>query len=265
MKPMNRLVGGFLAVVFMLLCGSLPALAQDVIVYCDDNYPPYSFKEKGKVTGIYTEIFEKAFAQMKGYQVTIKAVPWKRGVNLMKEGKGFALYPPYYRPQARPFMDYPVPVLDEGLAVLTAADPAGGGNKKWPEDFAGKKIGINAGFSVPDLDKAKGLGVKVEEAASNRSNLKKLASGRLDGYINDKNAMLWTLKQLKTKGEYSETKHAKLAIAADISKEQGYLGFTNQDQGAFAFKKDFIDQYVAVIKKMKENGEIQAVLDAYIK
>ncbi|WDP89461.1 MAG: transporter substrate-binding domain-containing protein [Desulfobacter sp.] len=240
------------------------ASAQDVVIYCDNNYAPYSYAESGKAAGIYTEIFAKAFARMNGYAVTIKPVPWKRGVKLMEDGKGFALYPPYYRPKARPFMDYPVPVLDEGYSVLTSKAFAGGGSKTWPDDFAGKKIGINAGFSIPDVDKAKALGVKIEEAATSRSNLLKLVSGRLDGYISDKNAMLWELKQLRDKGEYDPATQ-ELVIAGDISREQGYLGFTNQDKGAFSFKADFVKQFVAVINEMKAGGEIQAVLDAYIK
>lgn len=254
----------FLAVVlsFFIL---LPAMAgaQEVVVYCDNNYAPYSFAKDGKASGIYTDIFTKAFSRMKGYEVTIKPVPWKRGVKLMEEGKGFALYPPYYRPKIRPFMDYPVPILDEGYSILTAKASAGDGSKKWPDDFAGKKIGTNAGFSIPDVDTAKGMGVKVEESATSRQNLLKLISGRIDGYISDKNAMLWELKQLKDKGEYGGD--PALAVAGNISEEQGYMGFTNRDNGAFGFKDDFVTQFVKVINDMKANGEIQAILDAYIK
>jgi|GEM_PF-2816806 len=54
-----------------------------------------------------------------------------------------------------------------------------------------KKIGTNAGFAVPDADKAKGMGVKIKEAPTTRSDLMKLIASRIDGYINDKNAMLW--------------------------------------------------------------------------
>lgn len=183
----------------------------------------------------------------------------------MEEGKGFALYPPYYRPKLRPFMDYPIPVLDEGYSMMTTKAFADGGVTQWPEAYSGKKIGTNSGFSVPDADKAKGLGVSIEEAATIRSNLLKLIAGRMDGYICDKNAMLWELKQLKSKGEYDEAKGPELVIATDISEEQGYMGFTNTDNGAFAFKDDFVKQFVAVIQEMKEKGEIQAVLDSYIK
>lgn len=37
---------------------SLAALAapQAVVIYGDDGYPPYSYVEHGKLTGIYTDI-----------------------------------------------------------------------------------------------------------------------------------------------------------------------------------------------------------------
>ena len=251
--------------VMMLIWTVVPAAAQSVTVYCDNNYAPYSFVDNGKPAGIYVDIFNKAFSKMNGYAVTIKPVPWKRGVNLVKDGKGFALFPPYYRPKVRPFMDYPVPVLDEGYSVLTKEAAAAGGAKKWPEDYAGMKVGINSGFSVPDLDKARALKVKTEEAASTRSNLMKLVNGRIDAYIIDKNAGFWGLKQLKASGEYDAAKQGKIAVATVISKEQGYMGFTNQDKGAFAFRDDFIKQYVAIIEQMKADGEIQAILDSYVK
>lgn len=265
-KNIVRLTTSVLGVLLMLFA-AYPAMAQDkqVTVYCDDNYPPYSYVKNGEAAGIYTDIFKKAFSRMKGYNVTIKPVPWKRGLNLMKQGTGFALYPPYLRPKTRPFMDYPAPVLNEGFSVLTTMAFAKDRNPKWPEDYAGKTIGINTGFSVPQLDKAKTLGVKIEEASNNISNIKKLIHGRLDGYINDANAMLWTLKQLKSKGEYDETKNQQFVVATNISKEQGYLGVTNQDNGKFAFKQDFVSQFTAIIQKMKDNGEIQTILDSYIK
>ena len=258
---MGMVAGIMLA--FILLPGL--ASAQTVTVYCDDNYSPYSYVKDGQPAGIYTEIFKKVFSRMNGYEVVIKPVPWKRGVNLMEKGKGFALYPPYYRPKVRPFMDYPIPVLDEGYSILTRKEDAGDGTKKWPEDFTGKKMGANAGFSVPDLEKAKSLGVKLEEAKNNRSNLLKLISGRIDGFISDKNAIFWELKQLKANGEYDDTKGPALAIASDIGSEQGYMGFTNKDEGAFAFKSDFVTQFVAIVKEMKASGEIQSILDGYIK
>ena len=107
-------------IIFMMLILSMVIFAKPikVTVYCDDGYQPYSYAENGEVKGIYTDIFKKVFERLEGYDVTIKAVPWKRGINNLKTGRGFALYPPYYRPKERPYMDYSTPVLEEELKVF---------------------------------------------------------------------------------------------------------------------------------------------------
>ena len=69
----------------------------DVTVYGDDSYPPYSYVENGKLTGIYTAILKKVFSQMPDYNVSIHSIPWKRGLAEIEQGKIFALYPPYKR------------------------------------------------------------------------------------------------------------------------------------------------------------------------
>jgi len=267
MGKIKSFLYGFIVANLMAFGITFPSVvqAQDVLVYCDSNYAPYSYVENGEASGIYADIFNTVFSRMKGYSVTIKPVPWKRGVKLIKEGRIFALYPPYYRPEKRPFMDYPVPVINEGYSLLTTKAFADSGPKTWPEDYVGKKIGTNAGFSVPGADKAKMLGVSMEETSNTRSNLMKLITGRIDGFVMDRNAMLWELKQMKSEGKYDESKHPEVTVATDISREQGYLGITNQDKGAFAFKDDFVKQFVAIINDMKAKGEIQGILDAYIK
>lgn len=241
------------------------AMAQNVEILSDNAYPPYSYEKDGKAAGIYADILHAAFAQMDGYQVTIKPVPWKRGVQLMKTGKGFALYPPYYRPKTRPFIDCSVAILDEGYSLLGSTEFAAKNLTKWPEDFKGVKIGINTGFSIPKMEEAKKLGVVVQEAANAKFNLLKLGNGRIDGYINDTNAMLWQLKQLKETGEYDETKHKKLQIISSISEEQGYLGFSNVADANFPYKEDFVSKITKIIEEMKASGKIQSILDSYIK
>lgn len=145
--------------VVLLVLFSFKANCKEIVtVYCDNNYPPYSYSEDGKTKGVYTKILILAFNRMEGYKVEIKAVPWKRGLKLLEKGKWFALYPPYYRPKKRPYMDYSVPILEEKLVAFTTKRIS----KKmplqnWPKDFYGLSIGKNRGFAIsqePDFLKA---------------------------------------------------------------------------------------------------------------
>ncbi len=237
---------------------------QNVVVYCDSDYIPYSYEKSGRANGIYANVLKIAFSRMQGYHVTIKPINWKKGLKRIEKGEIFALYPPYYRPKKRPYMDYTEPIIDEGFDIFSYADLAPTLGKNWPEDYKGKTIGINKGFNIPKMNEAKHLGVKFIESDST-TNILELASGRLDAYIHDKNAMLWQLKILRNSGKYDEDIHQELVLVANISREQGYLGFTNRDHGKFAFKKDFVQQFNSIIKQMKKDGVVQAVLDFYTK
>ncbi len=263
MGHINRL---FCLVLGALVLWASPSMAgrQRVEIFCDKGDAPYSYVEDGEAAGIYTEILKRAFSRMPDYEVVITPVSWEKGMRLMEEGLGFALYPPYFRPKTLPFMDYPASVLDEGYALMGSPDLKKKSLKVWPDDFKGLRVGVPEGEPIPEMEKARAMGVIFEPSDSNHSGLLKLASGQTDVYINDMNQSLWLLKQMKTNGEYDESIHGKLASLMEISKEQGYLGFTNKDKGRFGFRNDFIRKFVAEIQEMKENGEIEEILNAYI-
>ena len=78
-------LGSAVSLIAILLI-SAPTLAkQEVLVYGDINYPPYSFEEDGKPKGIYVDILKAAFAHMPDYDVTIKMIPWKRGLEYIRK------------------------------------------------------------------------------------------------------------------------------------------------------------------------------------
>ncbi len=235
----------------------------DVVVYADDAYPPYSYAEKGEARGIYAEIFRKAFAQMPEYHVEIKPVPWKRGLKMLETGEGFALYPPYFRPQERPYMKYSTPVLSESVAVFCSPAIAERvERKRWPEDFYGLRFGINAGFSLggESFDKAVKSGqIIVDPASGNHVNLEKLNLQRIDCYMNDRFSILWEWRHMNAEGLNRDG--AKIIETAIVGAEQGYLGYTERDNGRFAYKNDFIVEFNKIIEAMRRTGEIQRIAE----
>jgi polar amino acid transport system substrate-binding protein len=46
---------------------------------------------------------------------------------------------------------------------------------------------------------------------------------------------------------------------AVIATEQGFLGFTDRDQGKYPYKTDFLKQFNAIVYDMKRNGEIERI------
>lgn len=264
MKKVNLL----LFFISMAISPTIHAITK-VTVYCDEHYPPYSYKEEGKVKGIYYEILSKAFSQMQDYQVTIKPTAWKRGLAKIKSGEYFALYPPYYHPYTRPYMDYSAPILEEKLVVFTTQYISQRRQlHNWHWDFLGLTIGKNRGFTISKdpayIETVKKGQIIEEEALDNQANILKLGLHRIDAYANDRLSILWELNRLKKSGQYDEGgKHDIIIEGPVLSFENGYLGITNRDNGRFTFKNDFLNKFNVIINKMKHSGEIEDIVVNY--
>lgn len=239
-----------------------------VTIYCDDAYLPYSYTDKSReARGIYTEILARAFKQMKDYKVTIIPQPWTRAMMALEKHDVFAVYPPYYRPVERPFIkDYSLPILEETIVVYARKSDANKKMKHWPRDWFGKKVGIFTG--TMDIagrefaDAIKNGKIQMLEAKRNEENLRNLITRKIDAYVNDRNAILYTLRVLKSKGEWPENA-PEIEEVAVVSKESGYLAFS-QDDKKFPFKKDFIKKFNAALEKLQQNNEVERITDDYI-
>lgn len=253
----------------LLSVSMLPAVAAstEVIIYGDADYPPYSFEEGKTQQGIYTKILQSAFAKMPDYQIRIELVPWKRGLRHLERGTGFALYPPYQNKDRTYIEPYSEKILAESVYVFCQASVLQPFREKWPDDYMGLRIGINRGFSLGGevfWQAVQDGKIEVEEASGSTKNLLKLATARTDCYMNDRLSILWEIKKLKASGEYSADHFDNIQEGALVAGEWGYLGFTNQDKGKFPFKDDFIEKFNAVILKMRNTGEIDDIVDAYV-
>ena len=227
--------------IFIILCIiilSPPLSAQTkVTIYGDDSYPPYSFLDSDRLTGIYTIVLERIFEQMSEYDVELKGNDWKRSLDQIQRGFIFALYPPYKRLD-RPYMEFEMPILDEELVVYCREEVLEKPRPNWPEDYYGLTIGNNTGFSVggPKFWKAvKANKIKVEETKGTPRSLLRLINGHVDCYMNDAISIQWELNKLMKEGRYDGRNVKESAI---ISQEHGYLGFSTSG-ARYPFKNDF--------------------------
>ena len=242
------------ALVMVLLGQSTVFAKQQVIIYGDRNYPPYSYVKDGKPKGIYVEILESAFSKMSDYDVTIKMLPWKRGIEYVKQGKAVALFPPYYTEKRVPWMHYSEPILKEHIIVFGKSANIEG-KTKWPEDFYGYMIGLNRGFNPYSMggdkfgDACKTGKIRIDEANSTEQNLKKLEMDRIEFYINDKLINISSYPLIK-RGVIANTNY-------------GYLGFTKKGEN-YKFLPDFKKKFDQIIRKMKASKEIEKIADNYV-
>lgn len=140
----RRLLGLIWCLLFIFTTESF---ARRVIIYGEATYKPYSWGEDGEFKGLYIDILQRAFQQMKGYQVTLKPIPWERGLHLLEIGKGFALFAPYYHPTRRPYMSpYSFPLFIEKTILVCNKNVDSKRRERWPDDYMGLTIGQSSGY-----------------------------------------------------------------------------------------------------------------------
>ncbi|BCG24184.1 amino acid ABC transporter substrate-binding protein [Pseudomonas tohonis] len=256
-----------------LLCATALCRAQaqtpiEVTILCDSGYPPYSYEEKGEAKGLYTDILRSVFALMPGYKVTIRPVPWPRGLAEVAKGSAFALYPPYYRPDERPWMEYSQPIMEESLAVFIRPGLAGTRHfDDFPSAYAGLRVGLNSGFVTVNSQRYREM-VEAGEidqsyARDNRTNLLKLLHQRIDVYINDRLSILWELQQMREDGSISPEDAESLVEGPVLATERGHLGFTRLNAAAYPYRADFMQRFDTALAKVQANGTLDRLAERY--
>jgi len=239
-----------------------------VTILCDAGYPPYSYAEGDQAKGLYHDILRAAFARMPEYRVHIRPMPWARGLAELASGRAFALYPPYYRPSERPWMDYSRSILREKLVVFIRAEVARTlPDERFPQAYGGLRIGQNRGFiNILDPDyqamQAKGE-LRQIYSKDNRTNLAMLYRGRLDAYINDRRAVLWELERMQRDGVFGGKGLDWVVEGPWLTGEEGHLGYTRVNAAAYPYKKDFKKRLDAILADLEREGSIVRLAKRY--
>ncbi|WP_171014060.1 transporter substrate-binding domain-containing protein [Chitinivorax sp. B] len=242
----------------LLFCLAAPSWAakQAVILVGDDDYPPYSFKDaSGAPKGIYADVLRKVGAAMPNFTIELQVAPWKRALNNAENGETIGIYPPYKKPEARPWMRYSAPLLNETVvAVCTRKVAEAKKGAAWPAGFAGLRFGNNAGFQTPGkpfFDMAASGKLTVEEAKTTEQNLQKLVNGRIDCYPNDRRAIESEVQRLKLDA-------SAIVEVAIVGKEAGYIGYTSKG-AKFSYQDAFMKEFDETLNKLRAAGQIPAL------
>lgn len=263
---MRTLWVGLLACALPVISWASPPI--EVTILCDAGYPPYSYAEGSQAKGLYSDILRAAFARMPEYRVHIRPLPWARGLAELAKGRAFALYPPYFRPGERPWMDYSRPILREKLVVFMRAEVARTlPDERFPQAYRGLRIGQNRGFiNIVDQDYQVMLArgeLRQIYSKDNRTNLAMLYRGRLDAYINDRRSVLWELDRMQRDGVLGENDLSWIVEGPWLSGEEGHLGYTRVNAAAYPYKKDFKQRLDAILADLEREGSIVRLSKRY--
>ncbi|NOX35640.1 MAG: transporter substrate-binding domain-containing protein [Deltaproteobacteria bacterium] len=211
------------------------------------NFPPYEDHVNGKPAGILVRIVEQAFKRADiAYRLTF--FPFKRGYNLVKDGKYDGLFNFYKIEKRLAYFDYSTPIIKNPLVFFVRKDSTL--RYQSLDDLKGKKIGVMIGYTYGskfDDDE----NIIKDAAAEHVHHLRKLVLGRLDAYPCDKMVGIYIARKEGLMGELK-------ILPVPLKIMNGYIGFT-KGRHTLVIKK--INQQ---IKYMKNNGEINQIINNYI-
>jgi len=240
----------------LCLAAAAPLYAADtVILYGDSDYPPYSYMENGRFTGIYVDMLTLAArALAPQYQVELRPLPWKRGLAELENGHAFALFPPGLKKERAYIGAYSVPLYRETVVLFCNEKIMKARRSMFPADFAGLTVGVNAGFllSARLIDAARQDLLRLAPAGGNEANLKKLALGRIDCYASDRGAAMYSAKRLRM----------VLREAVELSGENTYIGYSGANNPPY--KAAFMARMNAAIDAIHKSGASARIEQAYL-
>lgn len=259
---MKRLYGCLLILLSLTLGINRVNAAEEISVWIDQDYFPYTFNKGNGPEGVYINIIEEAFKNIDKYTLKWVSGSWKDGVTALQKGDVMGLVPPYYRPEKRPWMKpYSVPILDEVVSIVCNKEGIKGKNlKKFPDDYKGLSFSNNTGFASggPEFTALVKAGeIKVIEDPDTETNLQLMLDGKVDCYINDRLAIAMRIKSMR--GGIS-----KIRMPGRVKTEQGYMGFS-EATGKYPHTQEFLAQFNKIIDGMRESGRIKQIIDEFKK
>ncbi|WP_163834213.1 substrate-binding periplasmic protein [Spartinivicinus ruber] len=220
------------------------------------EFPPIAYydKQAKAASGFAVEAVQK-IAKNLGHNITIKVLPWTRGLNMVKEGEADAIFTIYKNPEREKFIDFTNEVfVPQSVSFYVNSGSEIDTEKPLPLDgLTQYKIGVVSTISYgKKFDQVKSK-LDTSSATNLVSNFKKLANARVDLvpsniYVGD-----YTLSQKK--GDFSG-KIKRLSVPFD--NIPSYIGFSKKKSLA-----SLRDQFDQELKKMNEAQWIEQVLNNY--
>ncbi len=272
-----------IALLFLFFFFSSTAVNADqkVEIATYDVLPPFAFKDQdGKLTGVYIEIVKKAVSRMPGYNVKFKLLPWARAKSEIEMGRVFAILPPYFhahdwltiaKPQRPYIWPYSLSLFTQRDVVICNEKVLSIPRDNFPQDYQGLNFVMwrgdgRAGETFMNIVKDKKINMHL--FSDIKSTIPSLISGRADCTVTSRIPFAWFVKQMKDSGEWEKYNESNIALkeAAVIFSSPGYLGYTDINaEKNFPYKKDFTIKFDIEIFKMKRSGEIQKIVDRFVR
>lgn len=235
-----------LVIIVVVMCFPCSVIAQSKkVVIAATDWAPYSGSDLLN-GGFLSEIAITAFAKV-GYTPELKILPWKRALSEAQEGVYEALIGASYTEERAAFFIYPKYAWDNYTFFFSKK------GRKWqyktPEDLCPAKIGLFMGsFYVKRFSAIPCL--KSEEIPTIRQSIRMLLSGRLDLFLDSKDAVDYYLQK-----EFSDQKNDIEPVLPHFELDKLYIVISKKIPQSEQIAADF-DRGIEMIKSDGSYAEI---------
>ena len=182
-RPSGSVVARLVPVFFVAVVFVSPGRAAESVVIMSDEYGQYtSSRENG--SGVILDVVREAFAEA-GIEVEYKFAPWIRCEKMVAEGEAFAAAPYFKTEERLARYNFSDPIIySHNEFFYNRAQFPGGFTWSTLADFRGYIIGAVRGYwYIPRFER---VGIAVEKVSSDRLNLAKLLTDRIDFTVIDR-------------------------------------------------------------------------------
>jgi len=259
MKKSGFTIG--IACLFLLIISSA-AFGNPFLFVGDDDFPPYSYEQNGRLMGIDVEIIQSMAGKL-NLDIKIRLVPWKRLIMMTKNGLCDGSFSLFHTNEREVFALYafsqPIHVSRFPLFYKK------GSIIKFNtiEDLYGKVIGINRGFSISEaFDLAVKQGkIKINIENEVDKNVALTANGRIDGFTNNYDVTKYKIKHNPRLQQYKDViAHTPKSIS---DMRNAYVVLSNNAQG-IQNKEKMVQRINWALTEMKNQGIYSKIYHRYL-
>ncbi|MDD3263425.1 MAG: transporter substrate-binding domain-containing protein [Candidatus Nanoarchaeia archaeon] len=250
----------FFLIIFLFIYPiNLFANIIEVELYHDESYPPYAYvNENNESSDIYVDLLKIVDEKLEDYTFKFVPISWSEGIKKLESGEILALFPPYFRPDERPWVDYSIFLMEEGLVAVINRNFTELPIEPWPQSFKNKTIGVNKGFNFPVIREFQDRNIyEVVDVIDNLDGVRKLRDGVIDVYVNDILAILFTEWQMRARNE--ELPHSRIVMV--LAKEMAFLAISKNNDSEYV--DDLISKLSQILFDMRFDGKIDDVTIDY--
>ncbi len=247
----------FSSIIALLLISlsSLTTFAQQSLKVGTDDWPPYEFKQDGKITGYCTAIVEQVFGKMGVKMSELEIYTWARAEDYVFNGKIDVLYSSSKSDKREKYVHFPQEPLisSDWVMFIRKADK----NKlKFNSlaDLKGKKVGVVRGYSyTPEFWDFVKKEKNYDEVSNDKTNFKKLMGKRFDYLVSEYAVGLSIANELGVDDQV-------IALTGTPIKSTGlYVMFSKK-----TIDKPFVNNFSKELKKFKTTSAFKKLNAMYL-